>query len=191
MRRLNSHLCPFLACVFIATLAAVPLRSEAHTAVPSDPGASRGAADSGTVLPNGRLVTPAGTTYDLGDLPLVLALSPDGRLAVAINSGQGQGLNSGFGSYCNLSPCPYADPPEPLVTATIGYSGTPTYDESLSVVDLISGTTRRVTAVPTSYDQNHPRFNFFYSGVAFSPNGRHLYASGGGNDALYDFPVYN
>jgi DNA-binding beta-propeller fold protein YncE len=188
---LNPRLRQVLACAFIAALAAVPLRSEAHATALSDPGGSNAAATSSTVLPNGRLVTPVGTTYNLGDLPLGLALSPDGRLAVAINSGQGQGLNSGFGSYCNLSPCPYTDPPEPLVTATIGYSGTPTYDDSLSVVDLISGTTRQVTAVPTSYDQNHPRFNFFYSGLAFSPNGRHLYASGGGNDALYDFPVYN
>src|SRR5690242_13111241 len=55
------------------------------------PNAPTGAYANGTLLPDGRLVTPSGELHDLGDFPLGLAISPDGTLAVAINSGQGSG----------------------------------------------------------------------------------------------------
>jgi DNA-binding beta-propeller fold protein YncE len=157
-----------------------------------------GAVAGGTVLPNGRLVTPAGATFNLGDFPLGVAVSPDGRLAVGINSGQGYGLNNSFGSFCTDrrqgTPCPYRDtlPSTVNLKQHAGDPATPTYDNSLSVVDLRTGLMREVKAVPTSYDATpgaKDQFNFFYTGLTFSPDGRHLYASGGGNDAIYDFPV--
>ncbi len=174
-------------------IVAVPLLTAARSQDAVTGTATTGPYDNAVVLPNGRLVTPAGKTADLGDFPMGGALSPDGRLSVAINSGQGEGLNQGYNSYCGQGQgpgfCPYVNPPQPLVAATAGYSNTRTYDNSLSVTDLRTGRVRTVTAVPTSYDPLHPRFNYFYAGVAFSPDGRHLYASGGGNDAVYDFPV--
>ncbi len=144
------------------------------------------------VLPNGRLVTPTGWLTNLGDFPLGVAVSPDGRLAVASNGGQGYGLNGGSGLYCSAQGtqnCTY-NPPEPLLTATQGVSTTRTEDESLTVTDLRTGRAYEVKAVPTQYDPSgSPSFNYFYIGVAFSPDGQHLYASGGQNDAVYDFPV--
>lgn len=172
---------------------AVPLLTAALPRDRATGTATTGLYDNGVVLPNGRLVTPAGRTSDLGDFPMGGAISPDGRLSVAVNSGQGEGLNLGYNSYCEQGqgpgPCPYVNPAQPLVAATAGYSNTRTYDNSLSVTDLRSGRARTVTAVPTSYNPVYPRFNYFYAGVVFSPDGRHLYASGGGNDAVYDFPV--
>ncbi len=167
-----------------------------------------GPSGNATVLPNGRLVTPAGRTFDVGDFPLGVAVSPDGRLAVAINSGYGYGLNAGFNSYCQQGQgngpvggdrgnvCPYipatqahAQSPDPALPAP---------DESLSVVDVRTGRVADVKARPTTITPSgvvsptagtQDSYNFFYVGVTFSPDGRHLYAAGGGNDAIYDYPV--
>jgi len=173
---------------------AVALAASPPLAGPTSP---TGNYANGTVLPSGRLVTPAGTLHDLGDFPLGLAISPDGVLAAAINSGQGFGLNKGFNSYCTAAgqggmPCPYANPPNPVLAATAGNPATQAPDESLTVVNLHTGSSSIVTAVPTTYDpadHGSGTYNDFYSGVAFSPNGKHLYAAGGANDAVYDFAV--
>jgi len=185
------------ALVLLLAVATVPIVA-APAASPAGPTSPTGVFANGTVLPNGRLVTPAGRTVDLGDFPLGVAVSPDGRLAVAINSGQGTGLNSGRDSYCTNRrqgmPCPYRDnlPSTIALRNTAGDPGTRTPDESLSVVNLRTGRVDEVKAVPTSYDATpgaKDRFNYFYVGVVFSPDGRRLYAAGGGNDAVYDFPV--
>ena len=57
-------------------------------------------------------------------------------------------------------------------------------DESLQVVDLASG-----KVVQTVRDHEQDRPTFYNSGVAFSADGRHLYATGGGNDQVYDYAV--
>jgi YVTN family beta-propeller protein len=140
------------------------------------------------VLPNGRLVRPAGDRTTLGDFPLGLAVSPDGRLAVAANAGQGFGVNNGMGSYCdNLglpAECDYGVPAN-----QIGDPATPTPDNSLSVVDLVHQGVSTVTVTPTSHDPAHVNFNMFSGRVAFNAAGTHLYATGGGNSAIYDWPV--
>jgi len=214
LRRLTIPLVVLLAAGAVpARGAAVP--SPARDALSSTgPTAPTGPLGGATVLPNGRLVTPAGRLFDVGDFPLGVAVSPDGRLAVAINSGYGYGLNAGFNSYCqqgqgNLpgpggppghgdqnNVCPYiaqgqqrAQSPDPSLPAP---------DESLSVVNLRTGRISDVKAHPTTITptavispdaSTQGAYNFFYVGVAFSPDGRHLYAAGGGNDAIYDFPV--
>lgn len=63
-----------------------------------------------TLLPSGRLVTPAGHLFGLGDFPEGAAVSPDGVLAVASGVGQGDGtLHGDFGDLCvdgrNKNPC--------------------------------------------------------------------------------------
>ena len=181
-------------------LLAIPLAVAARPLSLAGPTAPTGSFDNGTVLPNGRLVTPAGRTVNVGDFPLGVAVSPDGRLAVAINSGDGEGINAGFNSYCGQGqnqglppPCPYKNPAQPVLTATVGDPATPTYDNALSVADLRTGGVREVKAAATSFITGTapytPTFNFFYVGVTFSPDGQHLYAAGGGNDAVYDFLV--
>ncbi len=55
---------------------------------PSQTTAAPGAASDGTtLLPNGWRLAPAGRHLALGDLPLNLAISPDGRYAVVTNDG--------------------------------------------------------------------------------------------------------
>ena len=175
----------------------------------SVPFASRASATTlappGVLLPSGRLVTPAGSTfdatrkpgdasYDLGDFPLGLALSPDGTLAVASLNGRGVGAPHGFNSFCeqDQSKPGYSCPGVPAALTVNPRTKAP--DEGLDVVDLRTGRVVQVVAVPTNYSPTAPQvcgkaFNCFGMGVAFSPDGTHVYASGGGQDAIYDFAV--
>jgi DNA-binding beta-propeller fold protein YncE len=42
------------------------------------------------LLPNGWYLSPAGKQIDIGDFPLNLDISPDGRYALVTNNGQGK-----------------------------------------------------------------------------------------------------
>lgn len=55
-------------------------------------------------------------------------------------------------------------------------------DESLQVVDLGTG---RVVQTLTDHEDGQP--TFYESGLAWSEGGSHLYATGGGNDEVYDY----
>ncbi|GAC1444839.1 MAG: hypothetical protein NVSMB55_22580 [Mycobacteriales bacterium] len=173
-------------------------------------GASPAAAGSGhrpagVILPNGRLVTPAGSrfdsrrrpgdaAFDLGDFPLGLALSPDGRLAVTSLNGRGYGTPHTNGTFCDQHSGPHPVQCPGVPDRLKGDPRVAAPDEGLDVVDLATGRTVQVVAVPTT---NTPTghaacgqgFNCFGYGLAFSPDGRHLYASGGGADVIYDFTV--
>ncbi len=46
--------------------------------------------DGRTLLPNGWILSPAGSSIDLGDLPLGMQVSPDGKFAAIVNSGEGK-----------------------------------------------------------------------------------------------------
>jgi len=168
----------------MALLSCTTTTTRSSAAAPATP---PGLSDPATTLPNGRTVAPAGQRVDLGDFPVGVAVSPDGRLAVAANAGQGMGLNAGFGSFCDGPGA--ADRCHQAPAAQVGDPATPAPDESLTAVDLLSGKASTVTAGPTSRDPGARRFNFFAAGLAFSPDGRHLFATGGGNDAVYDFAV--
>lgn len=139
------------ALLALTTAAALGLAPAALAGNPATLTSPTGAFSNGTVLPDGRLITPAGHTTTLGDFPSGLALSPDGSHAVASNSGQGEGLPQ---------------------------QG----NESLQLVDARTG------AVQQTLTDHLPGQDTFYNGgVVWSADGRHVYATGGGNDAVYDY----
>ncbi len=71
-----------LAAVFIA--ACSPISTNSVQQLP-------GKMDDGrTLLPNGWILSPAGSSIDLGDLPLGMQVSPDGKFAAIVNSGEGK-----------------------------------------------------------------------------------------------------
>lgn len=55
-------------------------------------------------------------------------------------------------------------------------------DESIQLVDVASG-----GLVQTVHDHEPEAATFYESGLAWSPDGTHLYATGGGNDQVYDY----
>lgn len=128
-----------------------------------------------------------GRQIDVGVFPSGIAVSPNGRIAVVANTGTGTGLNPGMDSFCNdvgkPNQCNLYSPSQ------IGDPATPAPDQSLSVINLRSRRVSLVTAVPTVRDPLQPQHNFFGGAVAFSPDGSHLYATGGENDAVYDFSI--
>ena len=186
-------------------LAAVVMSALPFAGIGDEPQARAAEPAPGVVLPNGRLATPAGSpydalrktgdaSYDLGDFPLGLALSPDGRLAVTSLNGYGQGVPQGFNSTCQADtagkggPCPGVAP-DKQATQRVHAP-----DEGLDVIDLASGKVTQAVSVPTNYDKTKPRacrttINCFGIGVAFSPDGKHVYATGAGADQVYDFAV--
>ncbi len=71
-----------LALVFLAACSTAPTHS---------PRQLPGRLDDGrTLLSNGWILSPAGTSVDLGDLPLGMRISPDGKFAAIVNSGAGK-----------------------------------------------------------------------------------------------------
>ncbi|HEV8254276.1 MAG TPA: bifunctional YncE family protein/alkaline phosphatase family protein [Vicinamibacteria bacterium] len=89
-------------------------------------------------LPTGTRLDPAGTSFDVGNMPLSLAMAPEGDRAVLLMSGW--------------------------------------REEGLEVVDWRAG---RVV-------QHLPQAGAFL-GLAFSKDGRTLFASGGGEDVVYRY----
>ncbi|MCU1461354.1 MAG: beta-propeller repeat protein [Acidimicrobiales bacterium] len=75
--------------------AAVKAMPRTNDATPQSP---TGLYDNGALLPNGRLVQPAGHVTPLGDFPVAVAVAPKGDIAVVANSGQGEGSNPDQGN---------------------------------------------------------------------------------------------
>jgi DNA-binding beta-propeller fold protein YncE len=89
-------------------------------------------------LPTGVTLDPAGVSYDLGSMPLAMALSPGrDRVVVLLNGWREQGIQ---------------------------------------VVDRSSGRVLQTTPLPA-----------VFLGLAFSPDGKSLYVSGGNRDVIYRF----
>ncbi|GAB3872991.1 alkaline phosphatase family protein [Hymenobacter segetis] len=111
-------------------------------AAPEAPGVLPGpiAGTSQTQLSNGWKLSPAGTTTPLGDLPLSLQISPDGRLAAVTNAGWGE--------------------------------------NSVQLLDAATGQVLDTKVVPAAW-----------AGLAFAPDGRTLYASGGQHNRIHCFRI--
>ncbi|WP_426059644.1 alkaline phosphatase family protein [Hymenobacter sp. B1770] len=93
-----------------------------------------------TLLPNGWKLSPAGALTPLGDLPLNLQISPDGRLAAVVNAGWGE--------------------------------------NSVQLLEVATGKLLDTRVVPAAW-----------MGLAFAPDGRSLYASGGQHNRIHSFRV--
>jgi YVTN family beta-propeller protein len=89
-------------------------------------------------LPTGRTLDPAGVSYDLGSMPLAVALSPEKDRVVALLNGW--------------------------------------REQGIQVVDRRSGRVLQTIPLPA-----------VFLGIAFSPDGRSLYVSGGDQDVIYRF----
>ncbi|MBH8568758.1 bifunctional YncE family protein/alkaline phosphatase family protein [Microvirga sp. STS02] len=111
-------------------------------AAPEAPGVLPGpiAGTGQTLLSNGWKLNPAGTTTPLGDLPLSLKTSPDGRLAAVVNAGWGE--------------------------------------NSVQLLDAATGQVLDTEVVPAAW-----------AGLAFAPDGRSLYASGGQHNRIHCFRI--
>ncbi|WP_210519499.1 bifunctional YncE family protein/alkaline phosphatase family protein [Hymenobacter terricola] len=109
---------------------------------PEAPGVLPGpiAGTSQTQLPNGWKLSPAGTATVLGDLPMNLQISPDGRLAAVVNAGWGE--------------------------------------NSVQLLDAATGQLLDTRVVPAAW-----------AGLAFAPDGRTLYASGGQHNRIHCFKI--
>ena len=109
---------------------------------PDAPGVLPGpiAGTNQTQLPNGWKLSPAGAATALGDLPLNLQISPDGRLAAVVNAGWGQ--------------------------------------NSVQLLDAATGQLLDTRVVPAAW-----------AGLAFAPDGRTLYASGGQHNRIHCFTI--
>ena len=126
----------FLAAPILLLLAALPA-----VAAPPKSAARPGREAGGvTLLPNGWRIAPAGRHLTVGDLPLAMAESPDGRALVVSNNG-------------------YVKP-------------------SLTVVDLMHFTVRQKLEVENAW-----------LGLAWHPDGKRLYISGGGANAVQEIRV--
>jgi YVTN family beta-propeller protein len=74
-------------CIVLALLAALPACADLPAReMPTGPVAGKSGA---WVLPSGRLITPAGRQTTLGNFPLGIAASPDGRTLFVVNNGAG------------------------------------------------------------------------------------------------------
>ena len=93
-------------------------------------------------LPTGRLLDPAGVSYDLGSMPLAMALSPEKARVVALLNGW--------------------------------------REQGIQIADRASGKTLQKIPLPA-----------VFLGLAFSPDGKSLYVSGGNQDVIYRFDWRN
>lgn len=119
--------------------AAVLVAASMPACAPSAPQRSELATTSeGQRLPTGAQLDPAGQSFDVGSMPLAIALSPDEqRIVVLLNGWRDQGVQ---------------------------------------VVDRRNGRLLQELQQPAAF-----------LGLAFSPDGNWLYASGGNEDAIYSY----
>ena len=122
-------------------------------------------------------------------LPHVTATSPTGAYAEGVSLPNGR-LIDPVGRRTETADFPVAIAVSPDGrTAVVANSGQGSgaaeqSDESLQVVDLGSG-----KVVQTVRDREAGGITFYNAGLSFSRDGKHLYASGGGNDQVYDYAV--
>lgn len=145
------------------------------------------------VLPDGRLLTPAGRTFPAGDLPLFLALSPDGRYLVASNDGAGHQsltlLDLKTGALSSLQPTPPVNPRtgKPIrhtLFGTLLFKGDQLFaagggSNQIYRFQLVQGHLVELPSISLAAPQMGVKtLNTFYpTGLALSPDGQTLYVT--------------
>jgi len=168
--------------VAIATTALVIIAGGSAYASQRGAGEAGPHGDGTATTPLGYLVDPAGTQTTLGDLPLGAALSPDGRLLLVSNDGQGtQSLQVVDTSTSRvLQTIPYTRPASLFVGLAFSPDGTRAYasgggDQKIHVY-LVTGTVLTETAsiqLPTKTPEG-AKLNLFPAGLAVTPDGSKL-----------------
>jgi YVTN family beta-propeller protein len=180
---------PFLALALVAVLS--PVAGPGHT----PPGGAEGArpaerpgVEGGgvTLLPNGWRIAPAGHHIDAGDLPLAMALSPDGRHLVISNNGWSKPSLRVLDLEQRevRQKLPLADAWLGLAWSADGrhlYSSGAA-DNSILELDwkggkLVPGRTLRIGPPQKSAWEGSMENPGFVGGLALSPDGRTLYAA--------------
>ena len=142
-----------------------------------------------TVIPNGRLLTPSGKTFDVAPHPFGLALSSDGEIAVTANSGI---KPLSISIIRNLTSAPEIRQVPPgfsgnsgvLESVFMGLAISPDnsrvyvaagQENSILVFDLKTGA--KIDSVDCSVSENDAKFPDGYIGdMALSKDGNHLFA---------------
>ncbi len=142
-----------------------------------------------TVIPNGRLLTPAGKSLIVAPHPFGLALSSDGKIAVTANSGI---KPLSISIIRNLTSAPeiiqvppgYSNDAGVLESVFMGLAIAPDnskvyvaagQDNSILVFDLVSG--NKIDSVDCSVSENGTKFPDGYIGdMAITRNGNYIFA---------------
>jgi len=170
-----------LAALFLAALAAAAPALDAAAAAPAGPPprptTHPGAQGAGvTLLPNGWRIAPAGRHLTVGDLPLAMVESPDGRYLIVSNDGYGKPTLS------------VVDVDRMLIRGHVNVEhawlglawhpdGTRLFSSGAgeSSVRELHWTGSALTAAAT-HVLERPSKESFVAGVAVSPDGERLYA---------------
>lgn len=137
-----------------------------------------GETGSGTILPNRWRLTPAGATLPLGDLPLNMALSADGRTLAVTNNG----FSRQFVSVIDVSRNKIVQE-LPMAKSFFGLcfhpDGRSLYasggaDDQILVWRQQGDTLRAVSAIPLVKEKNQKLIPF---GLAITPDGRQLFVA--------------
>ncbi|MGZ4465446.1 MAG: alkaline phosphatase family protein [Nocardioides sp.] len=139
-------------------------------------------ADGTAVTPLGYDVKPAGSQTTLGDLPLGSALSPDGKLLLVSNDGQGtqslQVVDTATSQV--VQTIPYTHPAGLFVGVAFSPDGSTAYasgggDQTIHVYDVSGG--RLTEKAPIQLPTTNPagaKVNMFPAGLAVTPDGSRL-----------------
>ncbi len=138
--------------------------------------------DGTAITPVGYRVTPAGSQTNLGDLPLALRLSPDGKMLLVSNDGQGtQGLQVVNPANSKIvQTIPYASPHSLFVGLAFSPDGSTAYasgggDEQIHVYNVSGGKlseTRPVTLPATN--PSGAKVNMYPAGLQATADGKRL-----------------
>ena len=145
-----------------------------------------------TLLPNGRLITPAGTTVELAPFPFALTVSPDGQQIVAPSIGWPFSLNivdDPAGPQPRVSRIPPGEKNDPGVEVHTGVAYSPDgsllYDATgdSGAVDIWSTQNwKRVARIPLDGAIDETQFaSSFAASLVLSADGRRLYVIDQGN----------
>jgi YVTN family beta-propeller protein len=158
----------------------------AGAALAAGPAEVAGPRANGTaVTSNGYQVTPAGEQQILGDLPLVSALSPDGKRLVVVNAGQGtqsvQVVDTGTGQV--VQTIPYTSPAAVYGGVAFSPDGTRLFvagggSNVVHTYDVAPGglseTAPLSLPIPPGTDATGEPLNPFAAGLAVTPDGARL-----------------